>query len=118
MDSREAILNSVYADDQGNAGWMNGVGTRFEVTITIGKQSKSFLLKDIHEVDDFIRSATGYSRHNFRQTGDDIASLFGDGDLEGDIYVLNKYDEPIHIDGKPLVLGRWHAEETDEEGAS
>jgi len=104
-------------DDQGNAGWMNGIGTKFEVTITIGKQSKTFLLKDLDEADEFIASATGYSRHNFRQTGDDIAALFGDGDLEGDIYILNKHDEPIHIDGTPLILGRWLAEETDEEDA-
>jgi len=118
-NARAAILNSVYADGNGNAGWMNGIGTKFEVTITIGKQSKaSFLLKDIDEVDEFIASATGYSRHNFRQFGDDIAALFGDGDLEGDIYVLNENDEPIHIDGQPLVLGRWIAEKADEEDAS
>ena len=105
-------------DDQGNAGWMNGTGTKFRVTITIGKQTKSFLLKDLDDVDEFIASATGYSRHNFRQFGDDIASLFSDGDLEGNICVLNKYDEPTHIDGKPLILGRWFAEETDKESAS
>ena len=118
--SRESILNSVYADDQGNAGWMNGIGTKFEVTITIGKkQSKSFLLKDIDtEVDEFIASTTGYRRHNFRQFGDDIASLFGDGDLHGDIYILNKHEEPINIDGQPLVLGRWLAEKTTEESAA
>jgi hypothetical protein len=115
---REAILNSVYADGQGNAGWMNGTGTKFRVTITIGKQSKKLLLKDIDEADEFILSATGYSRHNYRQFGDDIAALFGDGDLQGDIYVLNKNDEPIHIDGNPLILGRWLAQETDKVGAS
>ena len=89
--------------------WSDNVGTSSQVTITIGKQSKDFLLRDLDKAGDFILSATNYDA----DLGYRIADLIDKGDFEGEILLYNDADEPIQIDGKPLALGRWVLEEVE-----
>ena len=90
--------------------WLDDVGTSSQVTITIGKQSKDFLLRDLDEIGGFILSATNY---DVLELGYRIAELIDKGDFEGEVLIYNDNDEPIHVDGKPLALGRWVLEEVE-----
>jgi hypothetical protein len=89
--------------------WSDNVGTSSQVTISVGQQSKEFLLRDLDKAGDFILSETNYDV----DLGYRIADLIDKGDFEGEILIYNDNDEPIHVDGKPITLGHWTLEEVD-----
>ena len=89
--------------------WIDDLGTSSQVTITIGKQSKDFLLRDLDKASDFILSETNYDV----DLGYKIAALIDEGDDEGDIFIRNENDDLIQIDGKPIALGYWVLSEVE-----